>query len=64
MGPLTERSETHNHSMFWAESLMSTHWPRFLVPAILIVLVVVGCGGQPGSASSQRSNLITFTQKL
>jgi len=38
---------------------MSTHWPRLVAPAILIVLAVVGCGGQPGSASSQRPNLIT-----
>jgi len=38
---------------------MSTHWPRLAAPAILIVLVVAGCGGQPGSASSQRSSLIT-----
>src|SRR5438874_11307488 len=38
---------------------MSTHWPRLVAPAILIVLAAVGCGGQPGSASSQRLNLIT-----
>jgi polyhydroxybutyrate depolymerase len=38
---------------------MSTEWRRLAAPAILLVLVVTGCSGQPGSPSRQGANPAT-----